>query len=192
MNLVANVLFLHVVGMLGLFVALGLEGASVFRLRRSWSLAELRPWLGLSAALPRLYRGSLALIMISGVYLLRGVMQGRTDDRPLSQLGWLVVSIVGLIAFAGLGGVSFRRMRPLWRAAAPANEQFASLQLTRAHDPLLPVLFVVRTVLAVAIVFLMMSRPPLDTSLFVMASAVLIAITSSRVASRKPVAKPVS
>jgi hypothetical protein len=50
----------------------------------------------------------------------------------------------------------------------------------------------VRTVLAVAIVFLMMSRPPLDTSLFVMASAVLIAITSSRVASRKPVAKPVS
>jgi uncharacterized membrane protein SirB2 len=192
MNLITNVLFLHVVGMLGLFVALGLEGVSVFRLRRAWTLDELPPWLGLSAGLPRLYRGSLALIMISGVYLMRGVMQGLTNDRPLSQLGWLVLSVAGVIAFAALGGVSLRRIRPLWHADAAPNDQVASLQLARAHDPALPVIFIVRAILAVAIVFLMMSRPPLDTSLGVMAAAAVVAIASSRVAARRPAAKAVS
>jgi hypothetical protein len=193
MNVLSFVLFLHVVGMLGLFVALGLDGVSVFRLRRSSSAEELAPWIGLSAGLPRLYRGALALVVISGVYLTRGVLRGLPADAPMSDLAWLLTSVAALAGFAIVGALSLRRMQPIWRATKTGRGAAPSLQLPRAHDPLLPVFFVVRTVLAVAIVFLMMSRPPLEGSLLVVAVAAAVALASSGVAWRSgPVASAAS
>ncbi len=192
MNLVTFVLFLHVVGMLGLFVALGLDGLGVFRMRRSSGLEELAPWIGLSAQVPRVYRGSLALAVISGGYLTRGVLQGVTPGTRASELGWLTTSVVALVLFAITGALSLRRLQPIWRAAssAPALER---VQLMRAHDPLLQVFFALRMILALTIVFLMMSRPPLDASILVMAGAAVLALASGGLAWRRhPLARAVS
>lgn len=184
MNAVSFVLFLHVVGMLGLFVALGLDGVSISRLRRSSSSEELAPWIGLSAAAPRVYRASVALVVISGGYLARDVVRGVTPGALASELGWLTTSVMALIAFALTAVLSLRRMRPIWRAAssAPASER---IQLARAHDPLLLLLFNVRTILALAIVFLMMIRPSLDASILVIVGASVLALVSSGFAWRR-------
>jgi hypothetical protein len=178
MNTVSLVLFVHVVGMLGVFVALGLDGISISRLRRSSRSEELAPWVGLSAAAPPTYRASIALVVISGGYLARDMVRGVTAGAFASELGWLTTSIIALIVFAVTAVLSLRRMQPFWRAAssAPAPE---SVALARAHDPRLQLLFNVRAILALTIVFLMMIRPSLEASILILVGATALALVSS-------------
>jgi hypothetical protein len=182
---VSFVLFLHVVGMLGLFVALGLDGVSVFRLRRAAAVDELAPWVGLATSVSRAYRGSIALVVLSGAYLTRELVRGMMAGARASELGWLTLSVVALVMFGIVGALSLRRMRPIWRALSSAPPP-AHVQLTRAHDPLLPVLFILRTLLALTIVFLMMIRPSLDASILVMAGAGLLAVVAGGLTWRRP------
>jgi hypothetical protein len=75
-------------------------------------------------------------------------------------------------------------------SSAPALEH---VQLTRAHDPLAQVIFAPRTILALTIVFLMMSRPNPDASLLVMAGARVLAPASGGLVWRhRPLAKALS
>jgi hypothetical protein len=184
MNTVSFVLFLHVVGMLGVFVALGLDGISISRLRRSSSSEELAPWVGLSAAALPTYRASIALVVISGVYLARDMVRGVTAGAFASELGWLTTSLIALIVFAVTAVLSLRRMRQIWRvtSSAPAPER---VRLARASDPRLQLLFNLRAILALTIVFLMMIRPSLNVSMLIMAGATVIALVSSGFAWRR-------
>jgi hypothetical protein len=185
MNLLSVVLFLHVVGMLGLFVALGLDGVAVLRLRRSRSDETLTPWIRLSAELPRLYRASLAVIVLTGGYLTRGVVQGMTSETPLLDLAWLEVSVASLGILGVTGAVSLQRLRPSWRAVAATTGGAAAHQLALLQEPLLTVLVVLRAAFAIAIVFLMMNRPSLYVSLLVMVVAVVIGLASSGIVGRR-------
>jgi hypothetical protein len=184
MNVVSFVLFLHVVGMLGLFIALGLDGVSVFRLRRAAAVDEMAPWVGLAASGSRAYRGSIALVVLSGAYLTRELLRGMMAGERVSELGWLTLSVIALVMFGIAGALSLRRMQPVWRpSSVPAD---ARLQLTRVHDPLLQLLFIFRTVLALTIVFLMTTRPSLEASMLVMAGAGLLALVTGGLAWRRP------
>lgn len=184
MNLLTIVIFVHVLGMLGLFVALGLDGLSVVQLRRSRSASELRPWLGLAANTPGFYRASLALIVVTGAYLSHGVIQGTTADVRIPQLGWLTTSVIGMVMLAVTGAMSYRRLRPLWRPVNAVGQAPASL-VADAHEPLLFTLWVARTMLAVAIVFLMIARPPLEASLLVLGATVIVALVLGGLTARR-------
>ena len=63
------VLFAHVVGVLALFVGLGLEWIGLDGIQRSTTRAEASPWLRLIAIVPRLFGTALAAIVVSGFYL---------------------------------------------------------------------------------------------------------------------------
>ena len=63
------VLFTHVVGVLALFVGLGLEWIGLDGIQRSTTRAEALPWLRLIAVVPRLFGTALAAIVLSGFYL---------------------------------------------------------------------------------------------------------------------------
>ncbi len=61
------VLFTHVVGVLALFVGLGLEWIGLDGIQRSTTRAEALPWLRLIAIVPRVFGTALAAIVVSGV-----------------------------------------------------------------------------------------------------------------------------
>jgi hypothetical protein len=122
MNLLSIVMFGHVAGMIGLFVALGLEGAGIVR-----SMPDLET--------PRLYRVSVALLVLTGAYLARGLLAGSSPSIP--ALGWLVVSVPALAIVAGTGMLPAARRRRIYAA---------------------------RTALSVVIVYLMIAEPPLTIS----------------------------
>ena len=70
MSVYAIVVFLHIVGALGLFAALGLEWASLYNLRRVATAGQVREWAKLLSAL-RLVGGPSALtILVTGIYLM--------------------------------------------------------------------------------------------------------------------------
>ena len=62
-------LFVHLVGVLGLFVGLGLEWLSFESLRRATSRGEALSWVPVIVALPRVGGIATGLVVASGLYL---------------------------------------------------------------------------------------------------------------------------
>jgi hypothetical protein len=62
-------LFVHIVGMLTLFVGLGFEWASLDGLRRSITREQALPWLRLVVMVPRVSGIAVAAIVVSGFLL---------------------------------------------------------------------------------------------------------------------------
>jgi len=88
--------FLHVVGALGLTAAVGVEAAGLIGLRRATSADEAllrlrsRRWVLLIGP------ASIGLVLATGIYLT--VAEWGAD-------AWLLVSLISLVALAGIGGV---------------------------------------------------------------------------------------
>jgi hypothetical protein len=104
---------------------------------------------------PRLYRASLALIVFPGIYLTRGMLQGSSPKA--SELGWLVISVAALVVVAATGASRTRRVRSLS----------------------------VRTALSVALVLLMIAKPPLNVSLGLTVTAATLGLFSDVLARRR-------
>src|SRR5262249_44227610 len=69
MTLGTVALYLHILGAMGLVVALALEWVIVARLRTAETAEQARTWLGLTAVQRRLGPAALAAILIPGLYL---------------------------------------------------------------------------------------------------------------------------
>lgn len=131
MNLLSLVLFLHVVGMLAVFVSLGLEVA------------------GPDGPRAVMLRTSLVLTSISGAILGRGLI----EDAALWDRGWIAVTVPAM----------------------------AIIAVTAAQ----PRMLTVRVSLALAIVFLMVSRVPFDGALSVVGLALIVALAIHALARRR-------
>jgi hypothetical protein len=106
---------------------------------------------------PRLYRASLALIVFPGIYLTRAMLQG--TSATVSELGWLVMSVPALVVVAMTGASRTRRLRSLS----------------------------VRTSLSLALVLLMIAKPPLKVSLGLTVAATILGLFSRVLARRRHV-----
>lgn len=162
------VLFTHVVGVLALFVGLGLESIGLDGIQRSTTRAEALPWLRLIAILPRLFGTALAAILASGFYLGARVGVLGNDWMRASYGALLLIAIVS-------GPVSRSPMRALKRVADVPAEGTAAL-LAAAANPILRLSLHIRVVFALAIVFLMIAKPAAGASLLVLALASIVTI----------------
>src|SRR5262252_6980669 len=105
--------FLHIVGSLGLFAAIGLEWAGHYHLGRSLTFANARQWLRFLAPIPLVGIPSMVTVLVTGI----AMMSTRWGAQP-----WMAVSFLAMIAIAVLGGAgSQRQLKRL--AAAVGTEQ---------------------------------------------------------------------
>src|SRR5438552_1661077 len=97
MSIVASAVFVHVVGVIGFSLTIGVD----------W-IDTGRHFRGAAPEFPWLYRGTLALMVLSGIYLTRGMLQGSSSTAR--ELGWLLISApaLGFVAATGL----LRTLRP--------------------------------------------------------------------------------
>src|SRR5438093_728147 len=96
-------LFLHIVGALGMFVALAFEWVAWAGLRRSATVQEARGWLGLLALVRRVGPASLGLILVAGLYMTATVV---------GWTAWILVALASFVVIAALGGISNGRSLP--------------------------------------------------------------------------------
>lgn len=99
MSLYSISLFLHIVGALLLFAALGLEWAACFGVRRAASTSQAQEWVRLQGS-ARLVGGPAALLL-----LLTGIHMSATQWGPQ---GWIIVGLAGMVVLAVLT-VALRR-----------------------------------------------------------------------------------
>ena len=164
------VLFTHVVGVLALFVGLGLEWIGLDGIQRSTTRAEALPWLRLIAIVPRLFGTALAAIVVSGFYL--GARVGVLGND------WMRASYGALLLMAIVSGpVSRSPMRALKRVA-DVPDGTAALRAAAAN-PILRLSLRIRIAFGLAIVFLMIAKPAAGESLLVLALASMVTIATS-------------
>lgn len=176
MNFYPLALFAHLLGVLGLFINLGLQWTSVFRLRRARTLAQVREWTSLLGGLGMLGPASGALLLVAGMYMTATAWGLGTP--------WILVSLVTLLVLMALGmAVPFRRLKAIRRAVAreetPDDAVPPAVQ-RQIHDPLLWTSVQAMGSTALGIVFLMTIKPGLDSALLVLAVAFALGVVSAQ------------
>src|SRR5215207_5889272 len=81
-------LFLHIVGALGFFVALGLEWTGLSQLRSATTSEQVRAWLRISKNADRFGMVSMLTILISATYMMATVWD---------MVAWINVSLGALV-----------------------------------------------------------------------------------------------
>jgi hypothetical protein len=155
--------FLHVVGALGLAAAFSVEAAGLIGLRRAIGADEARLWLRTRLWVLLLGPPSIALVLLTGIYL----MAAAWGPDP-----WILVSLVSLVGIAVIGGlltgIPMSRLTPAVESAVGTISE----ELRRAlRTPILVVSIMTRIATTGGIVYLMVEKPALPSSIL----AVLLA-----------------
>ena len=176
MNLYTLALFAHLLGVLGLFINLGLQWTSVFRLRRARTVSQVREWTSLLGGLGKLGPISAGLLLVAGMYM--------TATAWGLSTSWILVSLVTLLLLMALGmAVPFRRLKAIGRAVAEAEAPdgvIPSAMQRQIHDPLLWTSVQVMGSMALGVVWLMTTKPDLVGSLLVLAVALVLGVVSAQ------------
>lgn len=172
MTLYHNVLFVHILSALGLFLGYGLEWTVSALLRHSSTTDQARAWLRVYRVSPSVTGVALAVLILSGGWLaaLTGGM----------KQGWLIVSVGGIVVALMIGfALILPRVGAIRGALPEGNLPLTPEALLQLQSAVLPTLIRVRVLLAAGIVYLMTTKPPLGASLIVLAASMVIGVLFS-------------
>lgn len=169
MTLYAFILYLHFLGVVVLFLAIGIEIAANSFLRRSATLEEARTWLRLARLGPLLNGPALGVLILTGGYLAYLLSAMRQGWIPASLLG------IGLVFLLGIT-VNVPRMTRVRKALTREGATLDSGTVALLGDPLLAASTRVRALTALAIVLLMTAKLPFQDSLLALAGGALLGV----------------
>ena len=171
MNIYLIALFLHIVGALGFFVALGLEWTGLSQIRSAMTLEQVRAWMGILKNVRKVAFVSMLTTVITGIYMMVTVWGGEA---------WIIVTLGSLILVIALAQViTAPRMAAIGQALVsekgPLSKTFHSL----ANRPLLWISIQSRVAIALGIVFLKIAKPDLGGSLLTIGVAIVLGLASA-------------
>jgi len=180
MTLYSFALFVHVVAVLGLFTAITLEIAALWRMRAATSVAMVREWSGVVERMAAVFQVVSLLIVLTGVYMVARKWNWQT--------AWADISLVGLIALVALEAVvNARRGKAIHSSAREAPEGGVPGGLTRRiNDPMLWTSVQTMMFAALGMVYLMTVKPGVVGSLVAMAVAFGLGLASVQPILRRP------
>ena len=163
MTIYYTVLFIHVVSVIGLFIALAAEGAILFRIRTAQSVDETRFFVGAFQRLRIVAIPSFLGILVGGLYLASKWGRG-TFWIPFALGATLLIMLIG-------GLVTGKRIARL-RNALSSDEIDLPIKAISAKtkDNALLISYGLRAGLGLGIVFLMTAKPDLPGSLGALAA----------------------
>ncbi len=170
MNAFSIALFLHIVGALGVSVALGLEWIGLSQIRRATVPEEVRAILKVVKSTNKMGLLSMLATVITGIYMV------------LTELGWvpwILIVLGGLVLAMVLARVlTAPRMVAIGRALSmekgPVSQTFHNL----VNDPILWISIQTRVAIVLGIVFLKIAKPDLGGSVLTIGVAIALGITS--------------
>ena len=167
-------LFAHLLGVLGLFVGLALDWATILRLRRARGVALAREVTSLVGFQARLIQLSSLLVLIAGISITVTTWGWSTP--------WILVALAAMVLMGALsGGVNGRRLAAIRKAAADAADGTLPPALQRQiADPILVIAVQTAGMIGLGVVFLMTTKPDWLGSLITLAVAVVLGVLSAQ------------
>lgn len=173
-------LFVHVLGVIGLFVAVGVVNIAYARMRRAVTLEQLREWTTTAQSAGKSIVFTSLVVLIPAVYMVIVAWRFTTP--------WVAASLITVIALAILGatvsGRTIERIAAMTQTASPGpipRELRAALAA-----PHLWLIEGARVTLLIGIVFLMTTKPDLFGSVLALVIMLLLGIITGLISRYAP------
>jgi hypothetical protein len=174
MNAYSIALFLHIAGVMGISVALGLEWTGLWQIQHAVLPDQVRGWMGILKDVRRVGFASMLTAVLTGIYMMLTVWGG---------VAWAIVSLGALVLVIALSQVlTAPRMTAIGRALMTAS--VPQIFQTLASQPLLWVSIQTRIAITLGIVLLKTAKPDWSGSLLTIGVAIVLGIASALPASR--------
>jgi hypothetical protein len=171
MNDYSIALFLHIVGSLGFFVALGLEWTSLRHLRQATTAEKVQEWLRVPSEMGRLGMLAMLTLLAAGFYMMATVWGG---------VAWITVTLGAIVLMFILGmAITGRYMAAIGQLAITERGALSHTLHSSLHDPVLWISMQTRITIALGIVFLMTVKPGLPGSLLTIGIAIVLGLASA-------------
>jgi hypothetical protein len=171
-SLYSIALFFHVLGAVGFFIALGLEWVTLQQLQRATTVEQLRERLKATSGMGAIGGISMLVIVVAGVYLTMVAWRGNSM--------WVAVAFAAIIVQGVLMAIlNGPRMRAIRKAATTESGSISSELDGLLHHSMLWISMLVRVGMSTGIIFLMTVKPPLITSLIVIAVGFVLGLAAS-------------
>jgi len=163
--------FLHIVGVLGLFAGIALEQVSLFNLHRATTVSQVREWIGILGSLRRVDAPSGLAILATGLYM------------ALERWGhqaWIGLAVIAMVVMAVLGvAVTGRRAKRIATAIAEGDGSISTALHQQLDDPALRVSASLRAAIGLAVVFNMSLKPGPAGSIAAVGAAVALGVLAA-------------
>jgi hypothetical protein len=171
MNVYSIALFIHIVGALGFFVALGVEWLSLRHLQSATTAEQVAVWVRASTGVRRFGMASMITVLVSGFSMMA---IGRAGGA------WIIVAFWSLVLLSVLAvTLSFRRMAAIGRAGTTETGAVSPTLRHLLQHPLLWIAIKTRVAIALGIVYLMTIKPDLGAALLAMGIATALGLASA-------------
>ena len=160
------ILFIHVLGTVIMFAAVGITLSSMIAMLYSKKIEDLKIWSSLAVKTDELLPLSVILILLPGLYLVFSTWGWKE--------AWINCSLTTLIVLCFMGPfINLRRLKRILSAVNAVIEDIPSLEVLKiVRDRVLWNSISIMTMLAIAILFLMTVKPTLWGSLTVIVIAI--------------------
>jgi len=161
--------------MVGLFMGYGLEWIASSLLHRSTNAEQVRAWLRIYRLSLPISGAGLLLLILSGVYF-ASIFESMKE-------GWMLSSLLATVIGFGIGFVFILRRVRMLRAVLPEGiTPLSEAERAPVQDPVTLTLIRVRFLLTLGILYLMITKPDLETSLFILFGAIVVGVISAATA----------
>jgi hypothetical protein len=183
MNAYNVALFIHLLGVVTLFIAIGLLQRVGARIRTAESASELRLLMSFVQPTARMFPAAFILLLAGGLYM--------TDRLWSFTTSWVVVALVtlALLAAAGSGFVGARLAR-LGRSVAEAGDgPLPAPVRAAARDLALWGVLSANNAAAMGLLWLMATKPGWTASILIVVGLSLLGAVIGTVAARRAVGR---
>lgn len=180
-------LFIHLLGAVIIFLAIGISQLGGARVRRAETVEHIRLWLGLVRTTQRMWPVAILFLLGAGVYM--------TIDVWSFSTPWVVGGLIGLAVMVATGVAVVSRGFERIATAAEDRDGPPTADLRRLiGDPRMWVVLSANNGIGIGVVWLMASKPGWLATIVVLVAAALIggisgyaAVTRSGQAAGAPV-----
>lgn len=179
-------LFLHILGALGFFIAIGVFYAAVLGVRRARTVESIKLWTRAAAGVSRiLFPLSFLVIVIAGVSMVVTVWGERAQWAGVALIAYIMLAI----AATSLQG---RRMAALGQSAAsqPDSALVEGALWTQTHDAVIWVAVNASAAFAIGIVYLMTLKPDAIGSVLALLIALVVGLVFGFLTQGRPTTAP--
>ncbi len=164
-------IFLHVVGGIGMCVALGIEWAGLWQLRNVIQPVQVRAAMGLIKGATKLGFTSMLITVLVGLYMIW---------IEWGFVAWIVVSLAALLLVIGLNIVVTRpRLLAVGRTFAKDKGVITEAFHNQANHKLLWVSIQNRVAIVLGITFLMIAKPDITISLLTLVVSAIVGLAAA-------------